>query len=574
METIQRAAKLYVFKDISKSSPSPIFAPMNIDLDAELEKIRNTNYTSEFKFNQDLTSLFTRFRDGHLAYVPPSCYSGFPALQPFALVSYFDKELQQEQIYVADITPNTNDAYQELIGSDDLSKHIGSTVTHINGVPAVKEILQFANSSIGSSRDINGRYNLAVARFIDEKGIYALGTFFARGSTSPIPKTGEKIEYVLEKNGVKTTLSFPWITVPSRDVSSYSALVEECNASPKSVDKKEYDGSLLDEVMFGQLSLAAQKHFAYSSSSDVSLQPLLIATDIQFYQINNKTAVIRFPSFMAAKRVEFVRALKDGFQLMADKDLHRVIVDVSNNGGGNICLGYTLARMLISEYNPYGANDLPVVPLSLAYAQAAIDNDVHDTYWSPDMWYKANADENVEFNMDWFAPGVNHTRGGVEGTYSSLIRDGCDLYFDKFNPPREFKPSQIKIITNGYCASTCALFTRHLQEYQKVMTHAIGGISYVPMAIANCPGGQVNDMDTTITMATKLGMKDHPLSPPGFPNTARMTYTLREVYPWQKTARDIPLEFFFQPATYHLSYTKESAVNPQKAWEQVLELFD
>jgi hypothetical protein len=178
--------------------------------------------------------------------------------------------------------------------------------------------------------------------------------------------------------------------------------------------------------------------------------------------------------------------------------------------------------------------------------------------------------------MDWFVPGHNHTRGGVEGTYSELFRDQCDLLYKVMHLPEgmSFKPSQIKIVTNGFCGSTCCFFSRHLQESYNIATFAMGGISYIPMSIGTSPGNQVLDIGTTISYATKLGMKNHPLSPPGFPNTASMSYTLREVYPWTPTARDIPLDYYFQPSTHHLPYTKESASNPPRVWEQILPFFD
>lgn len=60
------------------------------------------------------------------------------------------------------------------------------------------------------------------------------------------------------------------------------------------------------------------------------------------------------PSFEPSSYVEFGKGLEQGLALLAANNLHRLIIDLSNNGGGDLCLGYTLVELLFKEFSPYG----------------------------------------------------------------------------------------------------------------------------------------------------------------------------------------------------------------------------
>jgi hypothetical protein len=572
MDTVERAGQLYVFKDIAKKSPAPIFSATNVNLEAELAKIRRTKYQYEYPFNKDIVTLFNKFHDGHFVYVPPTCYTAFSAIQPFVLTSYYDTALQENKIYIAGLNNGAEEGYSSLYKVTGLDKCVGGTIRSVNNVPAVQAVFEYANSTMGSSHDVNIRYNLAMTMFMESGGYYP-GEFYYRSVLSKTPEKGEVVNYVIDMpDGSVKSLSLKWIFVPRADLSSLSELTQQCAQTKTNTEHNfQFQGTAIHKTPFVKTS-----EFGMRTTRRADSDVIIANEDASFYQVDDSTAVLVIPAFMPQSSVRFGRTLTNGFQEMYNRGLSRIIIDISNNGGGIVCWGYTLAHLLLNEYNPFGRADMPVVPLSLAYAQAAIDNDVHDTVWSPDTWHQIDSEDTLPFTMDWFVPGHNHTRGGVEGTYSELFRDQCDVLYKVMHLPEgmSFKPSQIKVVSNGYCFSTCAFFSRHMQESYNIATFATGGVSYIPMGIATSPGNQVLDLDSTIAYAEKLGMKDHPLSPPGFPTTAQMTYTLREVYPWTPTARDIPLDYYFQPATVHLQYTKESSVDRHKVWEQVLEFFD
>lgn len=61
-------------------------------------------------------------------------------------------------------------------------------------------------------------------------------------------------------------------------------------------------------------------------------------------------------------------ALNKGFELAASLGLSRLIIDLSNNGGGSICLSRSLIAYLQQSFGGgrnYGPEDLPTSPLQV-----------------------------------------------------------------------------------------------------------------------------------------------------------------------------------------------------------------
>ena len=57
----------------------------------------------------------------------------------------------------------------------------------------------------------------------------------------------------------------------------------------------------------------------------------------------------------------FADTIFRGFDMMSKQGMHRIIVDVSNNGGGELCWGYALANLILPEALPYGSNDCTAI---------------------------------------------------------------------------------------------------------------------------------------------------------------------------------------------------------------------
>ena len=62
---------------------------MQIDLEAELEKIRGTTYSCDYDFHRDIQDLFRGLHDGHTYYGMPTCYGDIQPMQPLVNSFFF-----------------------------------------------------------------------------------------------------------------------------------------------------------------------------------------------------------------------------------------------------------------------------------------------------------------------------------------------------------------------------------------------------------------------------------------------------------------------------------------------------
>ncbi|KAJ3082901.1 hypothetical protein HK102_001391, partial [Quaeritorhiza haematococci] len=117
----------------------------------------------------------------------------------------------------------------------------------------------------------------------------------------------------------------------------------------------------------------------------------------------------------------------------------------------------------------------------------------------------------------------------------------CDFLYNLLpnNTEPIFAPSDIAIVSNGYCGSTCALFTTLLHELYGVRQFATGGFPNQPMSFSSFPGGQVYSLITIQSQASRFNVSN--LAPGPWPILATVRFTLREAYAKGRT--DVPLEF-------------------------------
>jgi hypothetical protein len=63
----------------------------------------------------------------------------------------------------------------------------------------------------------------------------------------------------------------------------------------------------------------------------------------------------------------------------------------------------------------------------------------------------------------YLIPGIPHIRGGAARNYSRLVHiKDCGNFGYRIRPAKNFTANQILILTNGFCGSTCALFSNHV----------------------------------------------------------------------------------------------------------------
>jgi len=288
-------------------------------------------------------------------------------------------------------------------------------------------------------------------------------------------------------------------------------------------------------------------------SSSVTILPDGRGSTISCFTQRNTSGVALFMkvrSFEPDSTTNFVDDLLTCLQTPFDV----VILDVMQNGGGSIDLGYKLATLLVEEFhtNPTKAlykYDIKHSSLMDAFirttgAQSPFgDTDGEGVILDPQT-LKAFSDNS------WYTKAAKHFRGGVLGNYSQpFVWNFSETFaYRGDQKPYKFpKPSELFILSDGTCGSTCATFSLVMNERKLATTIGVGGISQYTMAVSSFAGGSVSNMDNLAQMGAAAGMQV-----PQFSTTAIWQFTFMEVY--SKLYVNAPAQFVMQPPTIRISW--------------------
>jgi hypothetical protein len=79
--------------------------------------------------------------------------------------------------------------------------------------------------------------------------------------------------------------------------------------------------------------------------------------------------------------------MNKALRLCQQRGLSQLIIDLSNNPGGRICLGRMMLSYLVnSTQQNWGPTDLPLSPLARACIKKAARDDITWTIWSPSLY--------------------------------------------------------------------------------------------------------------------------------------------------------------------------------------------
>jgi hypothetical protein len=394
-----------------------------------------------------------------------------------------------------------------------------------------------------------------------------------------------------EKSGLDFVLSFPngttvhqtfhWM---AQTLQSYNSTADYqaayYNSKAEVVrEKKSSDSSLAHQV--ARYVKETRAKMMLQKKRD-NIQQLYTSTidGLGFYQLDSETLVWYQNTFAPANYFYYYKTVVDSLLYAEFNGLTNLVLDFSFNGGGDICLGRSMLEVLFPLVNNFADTDMPATPLAVNLTKTAIKFNISENEWSPDF-YANGVTKKVYANDDisWLLPGVQRTRGGVEGTYSQLIEIAADDCGDSrvhFSQPL-FNAEKIVFVSRGFCGSTCALFADSLHDYSHVKTAVFGGYDFNgnQMAYRSFPGLQVLEtaggfydiLDQLFQDTANQQLTDS-LAPRRLLTTAGFRLCIREAYR-NATSTDFPLEYVQQNADFQFPVSRDMALNPSLIWEFV-----
>ncbi|RIB16442.1 hypothetical protein C2G38_2143097 [Gigaspora rosea] len=522
IETVKEYLKgFYALLDQAKEEPNPGFALRPIDLISELDLVLKNNYSYEYQFIYDVASLTEELRDGHTALRSDDYYK-YTFDQGLSMYSVIKKDGTQ-QIKVFNDIKEPNNVDCQVIDIDDR--------------PAIDVIIEFARDHTFYSKDLSARFNSALASLAFGNGdFYIAGQIFSY--RDQLPKN-PSISYTLNCNGKFSKITREW-QVPIKSVQYKSPYISGTSVG---------NATLIFDAFIARFYILQEFGVVLISTEDV----IDNSWDLQYHFLSNIIA---------------------GFKLFADKGIKKIILDLSNNGGGIIFIGNYINKLLFPNIQnfplDYKVNDISIPFIKeISRIKKGIGNIFHYKSFLS-VKTKSSFD-----NVNDFIGNNIYTRGGVQVRYTSkAFHNDTTNYIGTFKLPKPPKfpwtEKDIVILTNGRCSSSCATIAQRLAEIN-VPTIAVGGFPNTRFSFAQFAVGDASSSAIFQPLLELKNINSSLVSKLSLPSSLTFHFTLAEAYSI-KNPNEV-MDYAYRPADYQLYYDERSARDPSCLWIQAAEYF-
>ncbi|KAF9467967.1 hypothetical protein BDZ94DRAFT_1210518 [Collybia nuda] len=615
IDVVNKTLAFHTSVNYQIKAPQPFTSDVHEDLLGDLARIKSQRYRSDYDLHIDLSRTLKRLNDGHCVWINRCFVSSlFVNYLPIPLTLLTDAKGNQdvhiapEAFTVASAEfPDQIQVWQDsLPGSlkGNLQSLSGAKVLTINGLPPTFAIDDNAKIT-GSFQSLATRQN----SFFSSYQIGAAGWTYIMGNFAQqaLPLSDDVALIIQRVNNT----AIEKITLPYRsrlgstaraftDTNSY--LANNCRAvdGTNGVDAyasstPQIDPSSKPVAKFQQQppisAESSRKHLVNvildtSPLSDVVLPPALVPglspvngsrNAAQFYMLKDKkTGVLALGSFSDTDFLPFLDSLLQGLVSLKSQGATRLVVDVTNNGGGFICAAHWLHRIIAGPKSttvPQAGLDTTARdgPLAQLIAKQIVGTNADPDLlllYNPLQWNNAT---NVPFaaNEDWLQLPVAKIINGRHDAFSQRLGQECQPGSFPTNAPGValFDPKEVVIVNNGRCASSCSLFSITMAKLEGAKTVVVGGKQGVKQQYCGTVGGQSTDFSTMDTEIKTTHLKNNTLAPPDLLVNGVQGITWRLGFGIVNPQE--PEEWQDHPADLNLPLTAASVNNPVAIWEDV-----
>ncbi|KAF8806425.1 hypothetical protein BYT27DRAFT_7233838 [Phlegmacium glaucopus] len=493
MEVVNKTLAFHTSVNYQIQAPPPFHNDVHEDLAADLIRISEQNYPSDFDFHLDIYRSFKRVNDGHCG-VYNYCYDGLYITYlplPLALLTGKDNSqhvyISPEAFKVAsrEFKDEIEFWQQALPGhlKGQLASLSGARVLLINGKEPFVAVNENAKIT-GGYQSFATRQNSFFSSYTrgPDGWNYAMGNFAQQ--VHPLIDSVELTVRRVDSTAIDV-FSLPYrsrfgsASKIFTDAASYRA--NNCIATNKTNGVDVYSDVTSSQYQWTPPPIA---HFQQQPSvnpedirkqamnvlldgmplSDIELpeelQPKIPALNqsysvAQFYLLNdNITGVLALGSFSAKNFTAFGLSLLTGLQELKASGAQQLIVDVTNNGGGYICIAHWLHRIIIGpkeSTEPQAGLDTTTRagPLARLIVKAIVDGGDPEQLLSYNAIQWSNASHHrFPVASDWLEP-VPLTINGHKDYFSQKLGQECQPFSWDAPTSGLFDPADILIVSNG-----------------------------------------------------------------------------------------------------------------------------
>ncbi|KAG9080928.1 hypothetical protein FRC06_005995, partial [Ceratobasidium sp. 370] len=605
-------AQFHTSTAFHRNMPNP-FKDDTVDLLAELRRIKRTTYRNDYEVHRAVSRQVKRLGDGHAGYINYCYDSIYVTYLPFPIavlatpgspkVQNIHIVPEASEVATAGFSADAIKIWEDALGRK-LADFDEARIVSINGQDPWTYIDNLAAHS--------GGYQ---ARTTRQNGFFAsyAGSAYRMGDFAQLswPPEKDSIRLTIVRKGKteKEKYKVPYLSKPGVDFTDaksfwerYCVATSTTNGSPNSASSgsalskngtqhptapdpysqpARFQTDPIKPVVEGGRKLVVSSLVLDGPLSNVELPPRLspgtslnTVGPMRWYMLDDgKTAVLHLSSFSGKFR-PLQQGVLDGLKQVKSKGATRLLIDLTNNGGGIICLAAWLHRVLAGPVpglnkqpgfdGSVRAQDLPKKIVSKIVSNNAGVDPNRELMYNPLNWKNANGDVFTS-TFNWLNPSINAQVNGITDKFSQKIGDICLPFFLTPPPTKPFEFKDIAIMTNGRCASSCSLFSITMATKYKVKTVVVGGKPGTKQQYCGVVGGQSSNLVTMDSEVKTVGLKNDPLAPPDFLTNSYQGITWK--LGWSLVEPKMFEEFRSHPAQYTFPLLPSTVNNPKALWK-------
>jgi hypothetical protein len=566
-------------------------------LDDIASKVNGGTYTNEYDFENDIAALFIKAHDGHLNFNGMAYGGAFRWRRNLniALVSASKDGSAVPEVW-------------SLVDSDaSQSGYEPSPITQIDGRD-VQEFLK-GEADMTAYHDPDTRYqSLFYMANAGNYGLFTSPRFYPGPTTSVTYANGTTDEYlnaavILQPDtwsGITSPQDFYdiYITPSTSSSSGFKAKKRDPNSLPFHLENpRDHEMQGYNTIQQGNSPFNYPEPVIAHSGELVPLSGYFINTgdgEIGVFVVGT------FNTDPGAGSQEFQQVTQDFIAAAQSRGVTRLIIDVRQNGGGNVISGYDMYKQFFPDQDPqtqsrwrgspaselFGENISSLESMTILNTAVYISPFNKATYTNADgSDFAAWSDmyPPVTHNGDKFTSLLKYNLSDPATTSDEILAIGIEVtgYQGRANfttPP--FKAEDLVILSDGICASTCAIFLELMAQQSSVRTIAVGGRPQPGPMVA--VGGTKGTLVTPAEFLQQLS--GYVISQFGdsrtqqrewaqfVPNTFQIGYAdasvnFQDNIRAGKESAGVPTQFLNDTASCRIFYTPEMYFNVTALWD-------
>ncbi|KAF7292921.1 TSPc domain-containing protein [Mycena indigotica] len=573
---IARVFDFFTFEDYYLRSPVP-FQESTSNIRAELARINTTTYATDYDFNWDLYTTITQLNDGHTRWFP-DCYTSYQSLAPAPIVSLEINGVQGVYIIpdLVDFINSLGANYTNLI-TIDWQRLAGAKVVSIQGQDPYEYVDFVAKTVSGNYLDHGVRVNSVFSSYRLVGATYSQRFGDLAGPTG-VAHSSINMQVIVNGSTKAEAITLPYIAnfAGAAFTNRESFWANNCVANDETNGVDFKNPSIVPSPMRRRrepIASIVDKSVSSAFGLPPQFQPTLpVQGDNQgimkaYVLPGNRTGVLFVGSF-GGNFSTFQTDVVAAFKIFKASGVTQLMIDLTNNGGGFVCLGQFLHSYLAGTIIGYPGfqSTNRANPLARKIVASDIKLGLTDqlSFYTADNWAFLNGTQ-MPANYNYMDPDVPLVVNGKNDVTSQRFHDTCELSFDvpmPKTPPIDLR--NIAIVSNGNCASTCAMFSTLMFEKHQTKIAVFGGKPNEDVQFKGMAGNQVLewiDIDSEIKTAN---LKDDPLAPADLLVSGNFRHNWRAA--WSFVDERLPIAYVSELPKFRFAYTSETYNNPQNLW--------